>query len=777
MDDISKLKTKTIVELRVLAKEMGVLNPTTLKKDALLEKIGQLSVDKPIPVSGDGDQVRRKRGRPSTKISPTNDKEAVIVAEAVVSDDKREESTAHKSEPKSKVETKVKARFETKSPKREPKINVAPIIEAKESAPVAVKEVKDGVAQIVSTIAERRQEIAPVVVERRKRDRVHITRSERIGHNVPNPQPEVHQVAEAKSEAKFEFRTEVKSKPSNELNFEPSPEVETVNDAPVKRENNTRQKVDSRVKPTRESKPNERRQSLENQRAVVEMKPKEVVEVNTPKPAEENEVPAQSMPIDAKPLSSREKWLLRQAQQKAKYAERLAGKKIGPDNIRKQVDESVDELEEEQYSAPVTAAVEIPREVVAPEQKISRQPVQQPTQQPTQQVAQPVLSQSGKTRQQPKQIEFTAKIISEGVLETMQDGYGFMRSSDYNYLNSPDDVYVSISQVKAHGLKLGDTIKGEVRPPREGEKYFALVRVISINGLSPELTRDRVLFEYLTPLFPDEKFNITGGKHNNISNRVIDMFSPIGKGQRALIVAPPKTGKTTLLKNLANAIADNHPEVYMIVLLIDERPEEVTDMQRSVNAEVVSSTFDEQATRHVKVAEMVLEKAKRMVECGHDVVIILDSITRLARAYNTVQPASGKVLSGGVDANALHRPKRFLGAARNTEEKGSLTIIASALIETGSKMDEVIFEEFKGTGNMELQLDRKISNKRIYPAVDLTSSGTRRDDLLVSAEIIQRTWIIRRHLADMNSVEAIELMRKSMETSRNNEQLLEQMDQ
>ncbi len=368
--------------------------------------------------------------------------------------------------------------------------------------------------------------------------------------------------------------------------------------------------------------------------------------------------------------------------------------------------------------------------------------------------------------------EFTGVVAGNGVLEIMQDGYGFMRSAEYNYLNSPDDIYVSPAQIKSYGLKNGDTISGLIRPPREGEKYFPLMRINSINGLLPEQVRDRVQFEYLTPLFPETKFTLTGKGHNNLSTRVVDLFAPIGKGQRALIVAQPKTGKTELLKAIANAISDNHPEVYMIVLLIDERPEEVTDMARSVRAEVVASTFDEQATRHVKVAEMVLEKAKRMVECGQDVVIMLDSITRLARAYNTVQPASGKVLSGGVDANALHKPKRFFGAARNTEERGSLTIIATALIDTGSKMDEVIFEEFKGTGNMELQLDRKLSNKRIYPAVDITASSTRREDLLLEKEILQKLWVLRRYLTDMNSVEAMETIKKQLEMTRDNEEFL-----
>ncbi len=373
--------------------------------------------------------------------------------------------------------------------------------------------------------------------------------------------------------------------------------------------------------------------------------------------------------------------------------------------------------------------------------------------------------------------DFTAIIEGEGVLEVMPDGYGFLRSADYNYLNSPDDIYVSPSQIKLFGLKAGDTVYGTIRPPKEGEKYFPLVHVELINGLKPDIVRDRQQFEYLTPLFPSEKFNLTGEGHNTKSNRIIDLFAPIGKGQRALIVAQPKTGKTMLLQSIANAIADNHPEVYMIVLLIDERPEEVTEMARNVKAEVVASTFDEQASRHVKVAEMVLEKAKRMVECGHDVVIFLDSITRLARAYNSVQPASGKVLSGGVDANALHKPKRFFGAARNTEEKGSLTIIATALIDTGSKMDEVIFEEFKGTGNMELQLDRKLANKRIYPAVDVIASGTRREDLLLTQSVMQRTWILRKHLSDMTTVEAMEFLQKQMNLTRDNDEFLATMNQ
>jgi transcription termination factor Rho len=380
-----------------------------------------------------------------------------------------------------------------------------------------------------------------------------------------------------------------------------------------------------------------------------------------------------------------------------------------------------------------------------------------------------------RNRYRQPEFEFDGIIESEGVLDIMQDGYGFLRSSDYNYLSSPDDIYVSQSQIRLFGLKTGDTVLGQVRPPKEGEKYFPLIKVNKINGQNPNVVRDRVAFEHLTPLFPQEKFNLAD-RQSSISTRVIDMFAPIGKGQRGMIVSQPKTGKTMLLKDVANAIAANHPEVYQIILLIDERPEEVTDMQRNVRGEVVASTFDKEATEHVRIANLVLEKAKRLVECGHDVVILLDSITRLARAYNTVQPASGKILSGGVDANALHKPKRFFGAARNIEGGGSLSIIATALTETGSKMDEVIFEEFKGTGNMELQLDRKISNRRIFPAIDLTSSSTRRDDLLLGENVIQRMWVLRKYLADMNPVEAMEFINDRIKNTRNNEEFLISMN-
>ncbi len=437
--------------------------------------------------------------------------------------------------------------------------------------------------------------------------------------------------------------------------------------------------------------------------------------------------------------------------------------------------------EKASQDAPVEAAVQTSEEAAAPaaeEPAVKEEAPQQKQSQNDKGQNQHKKHRHEEAEQQPKapKIEYEGVVEAQGVLEIMPDGYGFLRSSDYNYLNSPDDIYVSQGQIKSYALKTGDTIVGEIRPPREGDKYFPLVKINTINGRTPEFVRDRIPFDFLTPLFPEEKFNITSNGHNDLSCRVVDMFTPIGKGQRGLIVAQPKTGKTMLLKNIANAISDNHPEVYMIILLIDERPEEVTDMARSVKAEVVASTFDEPAERHVKVASIVLEKAKRLVECGHDVVIFLDSITRLARAFNTVQPASGKVLSGGVDANALHKPKRFFGAARNIENGGSLTIIATALTETGSKMDEVIFEEFKGTGNMELQLDRKLANKRIFPAVDVTLSSTRRDDLLLPKEKLNRLWILRNYLADMNSVEAMEFMKTRLEGTSSNEEFLISMN-
>jgi len=470
---------------------------------------------------------------------------------------------------------------------------------------------------------------------------------------------------------------------------------------------------------------------------------------------------------------------------------------IGDDNATNQTEEAKDEVsdkspkqrprkgnksEKPDHQTPTLPFDETGSEQVSNSDENKDLAAEEPIEKPTKSHHQPRENRerNNETSQEQKQKEdlydLVGIVTAEGVLEVIQDGYGFLRSSDYNYLPSPDDIYVSQNQIKLFGLKTGDTVKGTIRPPREGEKYFPLVKVESINGRDPSYIRDRVPFQYLTPLFPDEKFKLTGHSQETLSTRVMDLFAPIGKGQRGMIVAQPKTGKTMLLKDVANAIAANHPETYLIVLLIDERPEEVTDMARSVKAEVIASTFDEPADRHVKVANMVLEKAKRMVECGHDVCILLDSITRLARAYNTVSPASGKVLSGGVDANALHKPKRFFGSARKIENGGSLSILATALTETGSKMDEVIFEEFKGTGNMELQLDRKISNRRIYPAIDITASGTRREDLLVGKDVLQRVWLIRKFIADMTPVEAMEFLKSHMENTLSNEEFLVSMN-
>ena len=492
-------------------------------------------------------------------------------------------------------------------------------------------------------------------------------------------------------------------------------------------------------KPQQPKKKSRKAQPKQTAEPVAEDAVKPKNEPQEPAPAEEPKQEAQESPKHKSPKQKRERIQKQQAQQSAEKVEQ-------PAEAPKEAEAAVTENQQEN--------------------KAENQQKQQNG------------NNQNRKQQKPQEpvYEFEGVVEATGVLEIMPDGYGFLRSSDYNYLNSPDDIYVSQYQIKQHALKTGDTVTGEIKPPKAGDKYFPLVRIKYINGRTPEFIRDRIPFDFLTPLFPEEKFNLLGNGHNDMSCRIVDMFTPIGKGQRGLIVAQPKTGKTMLLKSIANAIADNHPEVYMIVLLIDERPEEVTDMARSVKAEVVASTFDEPAERHVKVANMVLEKAKRMVECGHDVVILLDSITRLARAYNTVQPASGKVLSGGVDANALHKPKRFFGAARNIENGGSLTILATALTETGSKMDEVIFEEFKGTGNMELQLDRRLSNKRIFPAVDVTLSSTRRDDLLYSPALANRIWIMRKFLADMNCIEAMELLQNRMQRYGTNDALLQNMD-
>ena len=538
--------------------------------------------------------------------------------------------------------------------------------------------------------------------------------------------------------------------------------------APVKEEKEVKPEVKQEAKP--EEKPEEKPEVKQDQKKKgrksknTEQKNSQ----NTPTPIQEkaSEKAPEKAPENVEEqaqekVEEQPKEQNQQAKQPRQKRERI---KKGQNNQTAPAAQEVKEVKE----TPADKNVEVEKKVE--EEKKSEE-------QPKHENRQPKHQHQHQQKQEKEPVtEFEGVVEATGVLEIMPDGYGFLRSSDYNYLNSPDDIYVSQYQIKQHALKTGDTVTGEIRPPKPGDKYFPLVRIKFINGRTPEFIRDRIPFDFLTPLFPEEKFNLLGKGHNDMSCRIVDMFTPIGKGQRGLIVAQPKTGKTMLLKSIANAIADNHPEVYMIVLLIDERPEEVTDMARSVKAEVVASTFDEPAERHVKVANMVLEKAKRMVECGHDVVILLDSITRLARAYNTVQPASGKVLSGGVDANALHKPKRFFGAARNIENGGSLTILATALTETGSKMDEVIFEEFKGTGNMELQLDRRLSNKRIFPAVDVTLSSTRRDDLLYSPALANRIWIMRKFLADMNCIEAMELLQDRMNRWGTNDALLQNMD-
>jgi transcription termination factor Rho len=557
------------------------------------------------------------------------------------------------------------------------------------------------------------------------------------------------------------------------------------NDKPKSRRGRPKKEAAAETKPAGEKK-------SEGENKPAEAKPEAEAKPAAKKPAAKKAKAKAAAPKEEKPADEAAPAQEAPAAQAAEAAPEAAPEK--PKSRRGRPKKAGDETAEAPAPAPAPEAEKAePAPAPAPEGKKPEnrpQPAPQQDQQRKQQnyqggqYQQPQGPQNGQQRRpqpqpqpRPKVIEFEGTVEATGVLEIMPDGYGFLRSSDYNYLNSPDDIYVSQNQIKANALKSGDTVTGEIRPPKEGDKYFPLVRIKYINGRIPEFIRDRVPFDFLTPLFPDEKFNLTGGRSGrDISCRIVDMFAPIGKGQRGLIVAQPKTGKTMLLKSIANAIAENHPEVYEIVLLIDERPEEVTDMQRSVRAEVVASTFDEPAERHVKVANMVIEKSRRLVECGHDVVILLDSITRLARAYNTVQPASGKVLSGGVDANALQKPKRFFGAARNIEGGGSLTIIATALTETGSKMDDVIFEEFKGTGNMELQLDRNLSNRRIFPSVNVLLSGTRRDDLLLDKGTGSRIWILRKLLADMTPIEAMNFMLQLMDEYKTNEDLLDNMN-
>ena len=550
----------------------------------------------------------------------------------------------------------------------------------------------------------------------------------------------------------------------NAKNAPEKPERKKGRGRPKKERTAPVQEIPAEPKPVEETPAAEKTEKAAVAEETAQPAPQQKKRGRKPKKAEDKVQPEEPKVEEVKPEET-----------KAEETETKADEPKQPRQKRARIKKGAKPVTEEVKTVQEPEPVQETKPEPTQEQKREHHKAEQP-QKPEQhhkQEEQPKQEQKPRQEQAP---EFDGVVEATGVLEIMPDGYGFLRSSDYNYLNSPDDIYVSQYQIKQHALKTGDTVTGEIKPPKAGDKYFPLVRIKYINGRTPEFIRDRIPFDFLTPLFPDEKFNLLGKGHNDMSCRIVDMFTPIGKGQRGLIVAQPKTGKTMLLKSIANAIADNHPEVYMIVLLIDERPEEVTDMARSVKAEVVASTFDEPAERHVKVANMVLEKAKRMVECGHDVVILLDSITRLARAYNTVQPASGKVLSGGVDANALHKPKRFFGAARNIENGGSLTILATALTETGSKMDEVIFEEFKGTGNMELQLDRRLANKRIFPAVDVTLSSTRRDDLLYSPALANRIWIMRKFLADMNCIEAMELLQDRMRRWGTNDALLQNMD-
>ena len=542
----------------------------------------------------------------------------------------------------------------------------------------------------------------------------------------------------------------------NAKNAPEKPERKKGRGRPKKEKTAPVQEIPAEPKPVEETPAAEKTEKAAVAEETAQPAPQQKKRGRKPKKAEDKVQPEEPKVEEVKPEETKAEETETKADEPKQPRQKRARIKKGAKPVTEEV-KTVQEPEPVQETKPEPAQEQKREQPQKPEQHHKQEEQPKPEQKPRQEQAP----------------EFDGVVEATGVLEIMPDGYGFLRSSDYNYLNSPDDIYVSQYQIKQHALKTGDTVTGEIKPPKAGDKYFPLVRIKYINGRTPEFIRDRIPFDFLTPLFPDEKFNLLGKGHNDMSCRIVDMFTPIGKGQRGLIVAQPKTGKTMLLKSIANAIADNHPEVYMIVLLIDERPEEVTDMARSVKAEVVASTFDEPAERHVKVANMVLEKAKRMVECGHDVVILLDSITRLARAYNTVQPASGKVLSGGVDANALHKPKRFFGAARNIENGGSLTILATALTETGSKMDEVIFEEFKGPGNMELQLDRRLSNKRIFPAVDVTLSSTRRDDLLYSPAVANRIWVMRKFLADMTCIEAMELLQTRMNKWKTNEELLQ----
>ena len=748
MYNIIQLNDKNLSELQVIAKELGIKKADSYKKEDLVYKIldEQAIVGATKKVAADKLKEERKneeQKKKRSRVAPTKKEDKVV-------------STPKSGEVnKTKEATPVKAPQPSKKEESTNKEKEAPVVEAKaENATTAPKR-KVGRPR-KSADAEEKKEVenvtpaAPKVVETKPVVAEKTTETKEKA--APAQQPTAEKKAKSKPAAETNKPAAEPNKPAAEKKVIDKPQEKA---APViDEESNILSSVD------------------DDDFIPIEDLPSEKIELPTElfgKFEATKTEPVQTAPEQPSHPQQQQQSQQQQAQQQRPRIVRPRDNNNGSSNVNNNANNNNNNFQRNNNN-------QNPNQ----NQNQQRLPMPRATQQnhanenlPAQQQQQ----QERKVIEREKPYEFDDILNGVGVLEIMQDGYGFLRSSDYNYLSSPDDIYVSQSQIKLFGLKTGDVVEGVIRPPKEGEKYFPLVKVSKINGRDAAFVRDRVPFEHLTPLFPDEKFKLCkGGYSDSMSARVVDLFAPIGKGQRALIVAQPKTGKTILMKDIANAIAANHPEVYMIMLLIDERPEEVTDMARSVNAEVIASTFDEPAERHVKIAGIVLEKAKRLVECGHDVVIFLDSITRLARAYNTVSPASGKVLSGGVDANALHKPKRFFGAARNIENGGSLTIIATALIDTGSKMDEVIFEEFKGTGNMELQLDRNLSNKRIFPAVNITASSTRRDDLLLDKTTLDRMWILRKYLADMNPIEAMDFVKDRLEKTRDNDEFLMSMN-
>ena len=748
MYNIIQLNDKNLSELQVIAKELGIKKADSYKKEDLVYKIldEQAIVGATKKVAADKLKEERKneeQKKKRSRVAPTKKEDKVV-------------STPKSGEVnKTKEATPVKAPQPSKKEESTNKEKEAPVVEAKaENATTAPKR-KVGRPR-KSADAEEKKEVenvtpaAPKVVETKPVVAEKTTETKEKA--APAQQPTAEKKAKSKPAAETNKPAAEPNKPVAEKKVIDKPQKKA---APViDEESNILSSVD------------------DDDFIPIEDLPSEKIELPTElfgKFEATKTEPVQTAPEQPSHPQQQQQSQQQQAQQQRPRIVRPRDNNNGSSNVNNNANNNNNNFQRNNNN-----------QNQVQNQNQQRLPMPRATQQnhanenlPAQQQQQ----QERKVIEREKPYEFDDILNGVGVLEIMQDGYGFLRSSDYNYLSSPDDIYVSQSQIKLFGLKTGDVVEGVIRPPKEGEKYFPLVKVSKINGRDAAFVRDRVPFEHLTPLFPDEKFKLCkGGYSDSMSARVVDLFAPIGKGQRALIVAQPKTGKTILMKDIANAIAANHPEVYMIMLLIDERPEEVTDMARSVNAEVIASTFDEPAERHVKIAGIVLEKAKRLVECGHDVVIFLDSITRLARAYNTVSPASGKVLSGGVDANALHKPKRFFGAARNIENGGSLTIIATALIDTGSKMDEVIFEEFKGTGNMELQLDRNLSNKRIFPAVNITASSTRRDDLLLDKTTLDRMWILRKYLADMNPIEAMDFVKDRLEKTRDNDEFLMSMN-